>query len=90
MMLWFPFTLFGVMWLLITISNVSSLIDARRYGDSDSLTLFLGGGAGVIAVLICPIPDIWIWAWVPALLDPGCIPAFLRNLYGQLIEKRKH
>lgn len=85
---WIPVTFFGLTWLLIAIANVTSLINARRYGDSASLTLIIGGCAGVIAVLICPIPDTWMWAWVPALLDPGCIPALPRILRAYREKKR--
>ena len=89
MMQWFPFTFFGLTWLLITIANVTSLINARRYGDSGSLTLIIGGCAGVIAMLVCPIPDTWMWAWVPVLLDPGSILAAPRILNAFREKKRK-
>src|ERR1035437_3360572 len=89
MTLWFPFAFFGLTRLLITIANVTSLINARRYGESTSLTLLIGGCAGIIAVLVCPIPDIRIWAWVPFLLDPGSILALPRILNAYREKKRQ-
>lgn len=79
---WVQFGLFGLLWALIAGSNIASLIDARRRGGSASLTLFLGGIFGIIAVLICPIPGAWMGFWIPALLDPGSLPALYRLLRG--------
>lgn len=69
------FSLFGLMWLLVAGNNVVQLIDARRRGGETSLTLFLGAIFGAAAVVACPIEGVWIWFWVPALVDPGGIPA---------------
>jgi len=63
------------MWLLVAISNITSLISAYKCGGSTSLTLFLGGIAGLIAVLVCPIQGVWVWFWLPLLIDPGSLLA---------------
>lgn len=75
---WMLFSLFGLMWLLIAGNNIFHLIEARRHGGSTSLTLFLGGIFGAAAVIACPIENAWIWFWVPALADPGSIPAIFQ------------
>lgn len=71
---------FGLMWALIAGSNWRALLEARRRGGSTSLTLFLGGVFGVIAVLVCPLPGWKVWAWLPPLLDPGSLWAVVRIL----------
>jgi len=72
---WIQFSLLGLMWLLVAGNNVVQLIEARRHGGKTSLTLFLGGIFGAAAVVACPVEGAWVWFWVPALLDPGSIPA---------------
>ena len=81
--LWMPWiwpVLLGLMWLLVTASNIASLIEARRRGGSTSLTLFLGGLFGALAVLALPLEGSWIWCWIPALVDPGSLPAVVQIL----------
>lgn len=77
---WAWFALFGVMWLLIAANNIVQLIKARRQGGGATLTLFLGGVFGAAAVIACPVEGAWIWFWVPALVDPGSLPAIYRML----------
>jgi hypothetical protein len=71
---------FGLMWVLIAGSNWFYVWDAYRRGGGTSLTLFLGGVFGAVAVLVCPLPGLKPWAWLPALLDPGSLPALVRIL----------
>jgi hypothetical protein len=77
---WIWFALLGLMWLLVAGNNIFHLIDARRRGGATSLTLFIGGFFGAAAAMACPINNAWVWFWVPALLDPGSIPAIFRIL----------
>ena len=79
---WILTVLFGLFWLLCAISNIVSSLDAARRHDSTSLILLFGGISGVIAVFVCPIPGLWIWCWVPALLDIGTLPALATIIYG--------
>lgn len=85
---WAWFALFGAMWLLIAGNNIASLVDARRRGGTTSLTLFLGGFFGVVAVLVCPIQGAWIWFWVPALVDPGSLPTVFHILRTRQKERK--
>lgn len=80
--------IFGLMWGLIAGSNWFSLVDAYRRGGATSLTLFLGGIFGAVAMLVCPLPGLKLWAWVPALLDPGSIPALVRMLRAARVARR--
>jgi len=77
---WAQFILFGLMSLMFIGSNITSLIEARRCGGNTSLTLFLGGVFGVIAVLACPIEGAWVWFWVPVILDPGSLFTLVKIL----------
>lgn len=77
---WVQSGIFGLMWLLVTANNIASLVAARKQGGSTSLTLFIGGIFGAIAVLALPLQGTWPWMWLPALLDPGSLPALYRIL----------
>jgi hypothetical protein len=81
---WMYSVSFGLMWLCIALNNAWCLIEARRRQGQTFLTLFIGGILGVIAVLAAPIDSsLKVWAWIPAILDPGCLPALgfiVRNI----------
>jgi len=80
---------FGLIWFLITTGNIFSLISAAQRKGSTSLILFIGGVAGIISVLTAPFPDSYLWLWVPALIDPGSLPALGSILWGIFKEKHK-
>lgn len=85
---WAWFALFGAMYLLIAGNNIIQLIRARRQGGGTTLTLFLGGVFGAAAVIACPIEGAWIWFWVPALVDPGSVPAIYQILRARRASKK--
>lgn len=85
---WILFALFGLMWLLIAGNNIAQLIQARRRGGGTSLTLFIGGFFGGVAAVVCPLEGAWIWFWVPALVDPGSIPAIVYMLRARMSDKK--
>ena len=85
---WIWFAFFGFMWILIAGNNIFHLINSLRHRDKTSLTLFLGGFFGAVAVLACPIEGTWIWFWVPAIVDPGSIPAVFHILLDLLNDKK--
>lgn len=73
----------GLTWVLFAMGNACSLIGAWRRGESTSLSLFIGGIFGAIAVISAPIEGTAMWFWVPMLLDVGCLPAALAMLLGK-------
>lgn len=77
---WIQFALLGSVWLLIAGNNIAHLIDAQRRGGETSLTLFIGGFFGAAATIACPIKGAWMWFWVPAIVDPGSLPAIFKIL----------
>ena len=68
------------MWLFIAGNNAFVLLQAYRQHTSTSLTLFIGGVFGAIAVLTLPYDNSWYWCWLPLVLDVGCVPALVRIL----------
>lgn len=57
-------------WLMVT----GAAVEAVRQGHSHSFSFappFLCGVAGAVACLVCPLPGVWRWAWLPPLLDPS-------------------
>ncbi|MCA8915905.1 MAG: hypothetical protein KDB90_10880 [Planctomycetes bacterium] len=39
----------------------------------------IGGVAGAIAFIVVPIGGLWMWAWIPLLLDWGSIPGLMHT-----------
>ncbi len=87
---WIATGILGLFWFGCASSNLVSLVNARIHRSSTSLVLFFGGVAGVVAMLICPVPHTTRWAWVPAVLDLGCIPAGLILLFSVFTGKFKN
>ncbi len=87
---WIATGILGLFWLGCASSNFFSLVNARIQQSSTSLLLFMGGIAGVAAMLVCPIPETTRWAWVPAVLDLGCVPAALVILLSVVTGKFKN
>ncbi len=81
---WIWFVLFSFMWLLTAGNNIFHLFNSLRRGGGTSFTLFLGGFFGAAALIACPIQGAWIWFWVPAIIDPGSIPAIVQILRSRL------
>lgn len=71
----------ALFWLWTAVRNAVCMHQARRHRATTSLLLFLGGVAGGLAMLICPLPGTNWWIWVPAMLDVGSIPAGLAIVY---------
>lgn len=55
------------------LSVVGAMIEARhgRNGHFSFAPPFLCGIAGAVACLVCPLPGVWRWAWIPPLIDPS-------------------
>ena len=70
---WLVAGLLGAFWLLCAASNLVSLIGAANRKGSTSLTLFIGGVAGALSLVVCPVPGTARWAWLPPLLDVGSV-----------------
>jgi cytochrome c biogenesis protein CcdA len=86
---WVFAVIFGLIWLVCAVGNLGSIISAaRRHGSTSLILLFGGGVLGVIAVLVCPVPGLWVWCWAPALLDIGTLPALIAMAFGGAFCKR--
>ncbi len=68
---WLYSIVFGFLSVAIIISNYWYLFDARRRKGTTSLTLFIGGMLGVIAILTVPIIEVKYFFFIPLLIDPG-------------------
>ena len=85
---WVLAGLLAAVWLLIAAGNLMSVIGATIRKGSTSFGLFIGGIAGAVSLLICPLSGTGRWVWLPVLLDIGCIPAAVAMLYGCIAERR--
>jgi hypothetical protein len=77
---WIATALLGGVWLLLAVGHVMSVIGVLLTKRSTSLIPLVGGVAGALSLIVCPYPGTARWAWVPALLDLGCIPMVASTL----------
>jgi hypothetical protein len=61
---------FGLYVALLNVSCIWMWYFRRRHG---SMVPLLGGGAIALALLIVPLPEFAAYAWLPLLIDPGCL-----------------
>lgn len=80
MLSWLLSASFGLLWLIIAGRNAYDLWHAYRHQHSTSLTLFIGGVCGALAVISLPYPNTVYGCWLPMLFDVGCLPALWRLL----------
>lgn len=73
--LWILAGTLAVVWLLFVLGNIMSIIGTFCSKRPTSLGLFVGGIAGALGLLLCPLPGTGRWVWLPPLLDIGCLPA---------------
>lgn len=86
-MRWSLVCLFALIGLWITGVNYGCVylwIVHRKHG---SLTPLIGGVSGALALLLCPIPAVQRWAWLPLVLDLGCVYTLASFLYVVFILK---
>ena len=62
----------ALLWLGLALNNTHTLVH-RGPGLRWFLPL-VGGISGALAVLLCPLAGTNRWAWLPAVLDVGCLP----------------
>jgi hypothetical protein len=75
-------------WLLIAGGHVLSLIGAAIRKGSTSFIPVIGGVAGALSLLVCPLPGSSYWAWLPPILDLGCIPMLIAMAYLSATQRR--
>jgi len=55
--------------------------------EHHSLAPLVGGVAGVLALLICPVASVHAWAWLPFVWDLGCAFSIFSFLYAVIVLK---
>jgi len=53
--------------------NLACVYRGLAKGEHHSLGPLVGGASGSLAMLLLPIPGLRVWAWVPLVIDPGCL-----------------
>lgn len=81
---WAVAAILAAIWLLIAGGNIATVISTATGKRPVSLALFIGGISGAAGMLVCPLPNAARWAWVPAVLDIGCVPTILFMCYSAL------
>jgi len=69
--------------------NFTCVFLSLSRGKHHSIGPLLGGGAGSLATLLCPLPEFHSWAWVPLVVDPGCLFMALALAYSVFAERRR-
>ena len=57
--------------------------------EHHSIGPLLGGGSGTLAMFLIPLPELRPWAWVPLVIDPGCLYAAVALGYVVFAERRR-
>jgi hypothetical protein len=86
-MRWVLTGLLGLISLWCTGLNYSCVYLWLARREHHSLGPLVGGVAGMLAMLVCPISAVHRWAWLPLVLDLGCGLLFLNLLYAIFVLK---
>lgn len=70
-------------------SNVAIIVGGLFFKKRASLIPLIAGIAGSIGLLILPISDIWIYAWAPLVIDPGCVFLVSGALVDRLVRGKR-
>ena len=70
-------------WVIILNFSVVFLWYARR--QHHSFIPLLGGCVAAVAMLVCPLPAVARLAWIPLIIDLGCLYSFLGFIYAVLV-----
>jgi hypothetical protein len=78
-----PLGLFG--WWVIGL-NFALVYRWFTRGKHSSMAPFIGGIAGLFGMMICPLPTVQKWAWVPLVVDLGwftlcCLAGFAGMIF---------
>ncbi|MGB0371398.1 MAG: hypothetical protein ACPGN3_08605 [Opitutales bacterium] len=85
MHLWILGILFIAMGLIPTLVNGSTFLRGILEKENGSIIPIFGGVTLSIGLLIIPVEGLKPWAWIPLVLDFGCLP----SLVMLLISKKK-
>jgi hypothetical protein len=78
-------TLFGGGCIVGNYATVIAWYVRHKYG---SLVPLMGGMTVAFALWFCPLPGIRLWAWIPLVVDLGCLYLFASCLYHFVFKKR--
>ena len=70
----------------ITILNYSAVVSSYRHGRHHSLIPLLGGVGLAAAMLLIPLPRVAKFAWLPLVIDLGCLYALVGLLYAVVVQ----
>jgi hypothetical protein len=87
-MRWVTPILLLLFWVLVAAGNAQTAWRGQKSGGHFSLVLIIGGVIGAAGVLALPIEGTWRWAWVPAVLDLGSLPALVLAVVALVRGKR--
>lgn len=70
----------------ITILNYSAVVSSYRHARHHSLIPLLGGVGLAAAMLLIPLPRVAQFAWLPLVIDLGCLYALVGLLYAVVVQ----
>jgi len=75
---WILASALALVWLAFASWNAWSFLISLGFGRPRPRYTWplIGGLAGALAMVLCPLPGSSLWLWVPLVLDAGCIPVF--------------
>jgi hypothetical protein len=70
---WVASALLGVLGAWLVACNYACIVIGLTRRQHHSMIPLIGGIALAAALLTCPAPGATRWAWLPLVVDPGCL-----------------
>jgi CHASE2 domain-containing sensor protein len=70
---WLITSTLGILGAWLTALNWSCIVIWYARRRHHSMIPLVGGGSLALALLACPMAGTTRWAWIPLIVDPGCL-----------------
>lgn len=85
---WVATILLGAFCLFVVVMNFGCFLTSILRKEHHSVVPFVGGISGCLAMLACPVGQVYRWAWIPLVLDLGSLFMLAGFAYAVSLVKR--